>query len=157
MLRAGARYFSTSRSSSPIWRWPMRICRQYPGWTPISTSGPQLLPAASGGVSAFKFRDPEGHPLELIAFPPGAVPPQWQTASHGCVSGNRSLGGLGFRHCAQHRVLPKPRPRSQRRLAQYRPRASQARRRGGSDGRSHGADAGAGDPACRAVVLSRRV
>jgi catechol 2,3-dioxygenase-like lactoylglutathione lyase family enzyme len=52
-----------------------------PGWKPISISGPQELPAASGGVSAFKFRDPEGHPLELIAFPPHAVPPQWRTAS----------------------------------------------------------------------------
>jgi catechol 2,3-dioxygenase-like lactoylglutathione lyase family enzyme len=52
-----------------------------PGWKPISTSGPQALPTTSGGVSAFKFRDPEGHPLELIAFPPGAVPPQWRTAS----------------------------------------------------------------------------
>lgn len=52
-----------------------------PGWKPISTSGPQGLPAASGGVSAFKFRDPEGHPLELIAFPRGAVPPQWLMAS----------------------------------------------------------------------------
>jgi catechol 2,3-dioxygenase-like lactoylglutathione lyase family enzyme len=48
------------------------------GWTPISTSGPQLLPAASGGVIAFKFRDPEGHPLELIAFPANAIPSQWQ-------------------------------------------------------------------------------
>jgi catechol 2,3-dioxygenase-like lactoylglutathione lyase family enzyme len=48
------------------------------GWTPISTSGPQVLPAASGGVSAFKFHDPEGHPLELIAFPRHAVPPQWR-------------------------------------------------------------------------------
>jgi catechol 2,3-dioxygenase-like lactoylglutathione lyase family enzyme len=48
------------------------------GWTPISTSGPQLLPATSGGVTAFKFRDPEGHPLELIAFPRGAVPPRWR-------------------------------------------------------------------------------
>jgi catechol 2,3-dioxygenase-like lactoylglutathione lyase family enzyme len=27
------------------------------------------LPAASGGVAAFKFRDPHGHPLELIEFP----------------------------------------------------------------------------------------
>ena len=35
-------------------------------FTPISRNGPQTLP---GGVSAFKFRDPEGHPLELIAFP----------------------------------------------------------------------------------------
>jgi catechol 2,3-dioxygenase-like lactoylglutathione lyase family enzyme len=51
------------------------------GWTPISASGPQALPAASGGVSAFKFRDPEGHPLELIAFPAGAIPSQWQTTS----------------------------------------------------------------------------
>jgi catechol 2,3-dioxygenase-like lactoylglutathione lyase family enzyme len=52
-----------------------------PGWRPISTSGPQGLPAASGGVSAFKFRDPEGHPLELIGFPAGVVPLQWQIAS----------------------------------------------------------------------------
>ncbi len=39
------------------------------GWHPISTAGPQALPASSGGVAAFKFRDPEGHPLELLAFP----------------------------------------------------------------------------------------
>jgi len=39
------------------------------GWTPISTIGPVRLPETSGGVTAFKFRDPEGHPLELIAFP----------------------------------------------------------------------------------------
>ena len=38
-------------------------------WTPISYGGPQQLPASSGGVTAFKFSDPEGHPLELIAFP----------------------------------------------------------------------------------------
>ncbi|MEO6927728.1 MAG: VOC family protein [Casimicrobiaceae bacterium] len=39
------------------------------GWTPISIGGPQRLPPTSGGVTAFKFRDPEGHPLELLAFP----------------------------------------------------------------------------------------
>jgi catechol 2,3-dioxygenase-like lactoylglutathione lyase family enzyme len=48
------------------------------GWTPISQRGPERLPAASGGVSAFKFRDPDGHPLELLAFPPDAVPPFWR-------------------------------------------------------------------------------
>lgn len=48
------------------------------GWVPISRDGPQRLPAASGGVTAYKFRDPEGHPLELLAFPPGGVPPAWQ-------------------------------------------------------------------------------
>jgi catechol 2,3-dioxygenase-like lactoylglutathione lyase family enzyme len=39
------------------------------GFTPISLDGPQRLPEASGGVTAFKFRDPDGHPLELIQFP----------------------------------------------------------------------------------------
>jgi catechol 2,3-dioxygenase-like lactoylglutathione lyase family enzyme len=34
--------------------------------TPISRHGPQTLP---GGVVAFKFRDPDHHPLELIQFP----------------------------------------------------------------------------------------
>lgn len=41
-----------------------RLCRF--AFTPISRAGPQLLP---GGIVAFKFRDPDGHPLELIAFP----------------------------------------------------------------------------------------
>jgi catechol 2,3-dioxygenase-like lactoylglutathione lyase family enzyme len=35
-------------------------------FTPISRNGPQPLP---GGIVAFKFRDPESHPLELIQFP----------------------------------------------------------------------------------------
>jgi catechol 2,3-dioxygenase-like lactoylglutathione lyase family enzyme len=48
-----------------------------PNWTPISIDGPQILPPSSGGVTAFKFRDPEGHPLELLAFAPGAMPAHW--------------------------------------------------------------------------------
>jgi catechol 2,3-dioxygenase-like lactoylglutathione lyase family enzyme len=62
------------------------------GWTPISTEGPQLLPAASGGVTAFKFRDPEGHPLELLAFPSNAVPEIWGES--------RASGCLGIDHSA---------------------------------------------------------
>ena len=58
-----------------------------PGWSPISTAGPQLLPAASGGVRAFKFRDPEGHPLELITFAPDAIPTRWQICSDNCCLG----------------------------------------------------------------------
>lgn len=54
--------------------------RDCPGWSPISRPGPQRLPAASGGVTAFKFRDPEGHPLELLAFAPGKVPAAWRGA-----------------------------------------------------------------------------
>jgi catechol 2,3-dioxygenase-like lactoylglutathione lyase family enzyme len=41
-----------------------RLCRHR--FTPISRHGPETLP---GGIVAFKFRDPERHPLELIAFP----------------------------------------------------------------------------------------
>jgi len=38
-------------------------------WSPISRAGPERLPAGSGGVTAFKFRDAEGHPLEFLMFP----------------------------------------------------------------------------------------
>jgi catechol 2,3-dioxygenase-like lactoylglutathione lyase family enzyme len=35
------------------------------GQIPISRGGPQRLPPSTGNVTAYKFRDPEGHPLEL--------------------------------------------------------------------------------------------
>jgi catechol 2,3-dioxygenase-like lactoylglutathione lyase family enzyme len=38
------------------------------GATLISNGGPVRLPAASGGVIAVKFRDPEGHPMEFLQF-----------------------------------------------------------------------------------------
>ena len=47
------------------------------GWSAITQGGPQRLPESSGGVTAFKFRDPDGHPLEFLAFPPDAVPDRW--------------------------------------------------------------------------------
>ena len=50
------------------------------GWTPISLDGPQRLPASAGGVTAFKFRDPDGHPLEFLEFPEGAIPRAWRAA-----------------------------------------------------------------------------
>lgn len=48
--------------------------------SPISCGGVQTLPPASGGVRAFKFRDSEGHPLELIEFPAGTGAARWSTA-----------------------------------------------------------------------------
>ncbi len=51
------------------------------GFTPISNAGPVTLPPANGFVKAFKFRDPDGHPLELLYFPPGQGRPVW--AGHG--------------------------------------------------------------------------
>ena len=71
-------------------------------WTPISTDGPQILPPSSGGVTAFKFRDPEGHPLEMLAFRPGATPAHWAFRS-----GNLCLG-------IDHSVRALPQNRAQR-------------------------------------------
>jgi catechol 2,3-dioxygenase-like lactoylglutathione lyase family enzyme len=62
------------------------------GAVPISTDGPQTLPASSGGVAAYKFRDPEGHPLEFLAFAKGKVPDYWAKAGGGPC--------LGFDHSA---------------------------------------------------------
>jgi catechol 2,3-dioxygenase-like lactoylglutathione lyase family enzyme len=47
------------------------------GWHPISEDGPQLLPPSNGSVRAFKFRDPDGHPLELLWFPSGEGRAEW--------------------------------------------------------------------------------
>jgi catechol 2,3-dioxygenase-like lactoylglutathione lyase family enzyme len=46
-----------------------------------ASSGPQLLPAwnkAAGGIRAFYFKDPDGHVLEILQFPPGKGDPRWQ-------------------------------------------------------------------------------
>ena len=50
------------------------------GPTPISREGAQRLPASSGDVTAYKFRDPDGHPLELIFFPDGPPATRWRDA-----------------------------------------------------------------------------
>lgn len=49
-----------------------------PGWSPVSRDGPVQLPPSSGGMRAFKFRDPDGHPLEFLSFPAGAAPELWR-------------------------------------------------------------------------------
>ena len=61
----------------------------------ITEGGPQRLPASSGGVGAFKFRDPDGHPLELLEFPAGDTPPAWR--GRGAEAGQI---GLGIDHSA---------------------------------------------------------
>jgi catechol 2,3-dioxygenase-like lactoylglutathione lyase family enzyme len=45
---------------------------------------PQRLPdwnVAAGGIKAFYFKDPDGHPLEILQFPAGKGDPKWQAAS----------------------------------------------------------------------------
>jgi catechol 2,3-dioxygenase-like lactoylglutathione lyase family enzyme len=58
------------------------------GATPIGRECPVTLPKSAGGVTAVKFRDPEGHPLEFLQFPPGANP-EW-----------KSTGIMGIDHSA---------------------------------------------------------
>lgn len=45
------------------------------------STGPQTLPPsikAAAGIKAFYFRDPDGHNLEIIYFPPGKGDSRWQ-------------------------------------------------------------------------------
>ena len=49
-----------------------------------ASSGPQTIPPsnkAAGGIRAFYFKDPDGHHLEIIYFPPGKGDPRWQQAN----------------------------------------------------------------------------
>lgn len=49
-----------------------------------ASSGPQRLPdwnKNAGGIKAFYFRDPDGHPVEILQFPEGKGNPKWQTAN----------------------------------------------------------------------------
>lgn len=71
----------------------------------ISTRGPETLPSRNGGVAAFKFRDPDGHPLELIHFPPGQGREIWQQPNgagpflgidHTALSVSDTARSLGF-------------------------------------------------------------
>jgi catechol 2,3-dioxygenase-like lactoylglutathione lyase family enzyme len=46
-----------------------------------ASTGPQRLPdwnPNAGGISAFYFRDPDGHFLEILQFPSGKGEPRWQ-------------------------------------------------------------------------------
>lgn len=48
------------------------------------SAGPQRLPdwnPQAGGIRAFYFRDPDGHVLEILWFPPGKGEARWQSKS----------------------------------------------------------------------------
>ena len=44
----------------------------------VSHGDPVVLPASSGGATAYKFVDPDGRPVELIQFPTGRGPSRWR-------------------------------------------------------------------------------
>jgi catechol 2,3-dioxygenase-like lactoylglutathione lyase family enzyme len=46
-----------------------------------ASPAPQRLPdwnPSAGGIRAFYFKDPDGHPLEILWFPPGKGDPKWR-------------------------------------------------------------------------------
>jgi catechol 2,3-dioxygenase-like lactoylglutathione lyase family enzyme len=65
-------------------------------WTSISVGGPQTLPPQSGGVIAFKFRDPQGHPLELISSPQPAVAAKAARITHSAISVESTARSISF-------------------------------------------------------------
>jgi len=49
-----------------------------------ASTGPQTIPPsnkAAAGIRAFYFKDPDGHNLEIIYFPPGKGDPRWQNSN----------------------------------------------------------------------------
>jgi catechol 2,3-dioxygenase-like lactoylglutathione lyase family enzyme len=63
-----------------------------------ASTGPQRLPdwnPQAGGIEAFYFRDPDGHFLELIAFPEGKGDPRWHR-----LAGSPERLFLGIDHTA---------------------------------------------------------
>jgi catechol 2,3-dioxygenase-like lactoylglutathione lyase family enzyme len=55
-----------------------------------ASSGPQRLPdwnKNAGGIQAFYFRDPDGHFLEVLAFPPDKGNAKWHKASNNLFLG----------------------------------------------------------------------
>jgi catechol 2,3-dioxygenase-like lactoylglutathione lyase family enzyme len=49
-----------------------------------ASTGPQLLPRSipgAAGIRAFYFKDPDGHPLEILQFPPDKGDPRWHRSA----------------------------------------------------------------------------
>ena len=59
-----------------------KLLRQYK--VEHASSGPQRLPdwnKNAGGIWAFYFKDPDGHPVEILQFPPDKGPEKWHRSS----------------------------------------------------------------------------
>ncbi len=60
-----------------------------------ASTAPQRLPdwnPKAGGIQAFYFKDPDGHVLEILAFPPGKGDARWHVAPATGGSGRLFLG-----------------------------------------------------------------
>ena len=66
------------------------------GAQPISRDGPVTLPKAAGRVTAVKFRDPDGHPLELLQFPDGEGSTGVVRIDHSAISVADAAASIAF-------------------------------------------------------------
>jgi catechol 2,3-dioxygenase-like lactoylglutathione lyase family enzyme len=75
------------------------------------STGPQRLPKTippAAGIRAFYFRDPDGHPLEVLQFPPDKGDPKWHSArqrlflgiDHTAIVVRNTKASLAFYHDA---------------------------------------------------------
>ena len=70
--------FSTSRSSSATWTRHMPGCARTRWSTPPrSRSGFRTGTRMPAGISAFYFKDPDGHPIEVLHFPSDKGQEKW--------------------------------------------------------------------------------
>lgn len=96
--REGAAYPADSRSND-LWYEHVGIAvsdmkaavarLEAAGVRPISEA-PQVLPASnpgSAGIEVYCFRDPDGHPMELVHYPKGKGDARWQAPGHGVFLG----------------------------------------------------------------------
>ena len=76
-----------------------------------ASSGPQRLPnwnKNTAGISAFYFKDPDGHPVEVLQFPPDKGLDKWHRATDRLFLGARPYRDSGVGHRCQHQVLSRP-------------------------------------------------
>lgn len=76
-----------------------------------ASTGPQRLPEwnkNAAGISAFYFKDPDEHPVEILHFPPDKGLAKWHETGDRLFFGDRPYGYRGCQHRGERQVLSRP-------------------------------------------------
>ena len=112
-----------------------------------ASTGPQRLPdwnPNAGGIQAFYFKDPDGHPLEILAFPAGQGRPAVAASRGPALPRHRPHGDRRGRHGASLASIGTARDAGRRRERELRRRAGAPEQRLRRPPADHGAAGGAG-------------
>ena len=113
-----------------------------------ASTGPQTLPKTipgAAGIRAFYFRDPDGHPLEILQFPPDKGDAKWHRRVRPALPRHRPHRHRGGRHRGEPRLLPRrARVPGGRREPQLRHRAGAPQQRARRAAPDHRAPRGGG-------------